>query len=156
MNESIRPILTHDLIILNSGHTSNLLAVKIGKSGDITAEGIAWKYEKKAPTRPSVLAIKDHLYMVSDNGIATCLDAKSGKLAWEERLDGQFSASPIYADGNIVVPNQEGKTHVFEANPSKFVGVSVNKLDAGCMASPAAVGETIYLRTKTHLDAIGK
>jgi outer membrane protein assembly factor BamB len=156
MNESIRPVLTHDLIILNSGHTSNLVAVKTGKSGDITSDGIAWRYDKKAPTRPSVLAIKDHLFMVSDNGIATCLEAKTGKFVWEERLDGQFSASPVFVDGHIYAPNEQGKTHVFAADPTKFVGVAVNKLDAGCMASPAIDEGRLYLRTKTHLYAIGK
>jgi outer membrane protein assembly factor BamB len=156
MNESIRPVLVCDMIILNSGHTANLLAVKIGQTGTVPNEGIAWRYDKKAPTRPSVLAIKDHIFMVSDNGIATCLEAKTGKRKWEERVDGQFSASPIFVDGKIIVPNEQGKTHVFAADTEKFVGLSVNKLDAGCMASPAAVGDTLYLRTKTHLYAIGK
>jgi len=156
MNQSIRPILTHGLIILNSGHTGNLLAIKPGKLGDITKDSIEWKYEKKSPSRPSVLAVKDHLYMVSDNGIATCLETKTGKRIWEERVDGSFSASPIFVDGNIIAPNEAGKVHVFAADPAKFTSVSVNKMPDGIMASPAAAGDTLYLRTKSHLYAIGK
>jgi len=156
MNQASRPILTHGLIILNSGHSSNLLAVTAGKTGDITKDGIAWHYDKKAPSRPSVLVHKDHIYMVSDSGIATCLEVKTGKFVWEERLDGACSGSPILVDGVIMIPSENGKIHVFAADPSKFTSIATNRLDAGCMASPAVVSDALFIRTKTSLYCIGK
>ena len=81
-------------------------------------------------------------------------------MLWSERLDGEFSASPVLADGNLYFCNQTGKTFVLAAGKT-FNVVAENRLgegkDAGFMASPAAAGEdAIYLRTKTHLYSIRK
>src|SRR5205085_6749159 len=140
----------HGLIYLTSGHTAQLLAVRQGGSGDVTKTGIAWKATRGVPTRPSPLLVGDRLYLVSDNGIATCLDAKTGKQLWQERLGGAFCASPLYAAGHIYLSDEEGKTHVI-ADESTFHSVAVNQLGAGCMASAAVAGNALFLRTKTHL-----
>jgi outer membrane protein assembly factor BamB len=92
--------------------------------------------------------------MVSDRGIVSCLEAKTGKPLWQERLGGDFCASPVYAAGHIYLADEEGQTHVLVAGPS-FRSAAVNRLDAGCMASPAAVGDTLIVRTKSHLYCIG-
>jgi outer membrane protein assembly factor BamB len=144
----------HGLIFLSSGHTAHVLAVKPGK-GKLPKDAIAWEIGRAGPSRPSFLLIGDYLYMVSDLGFASCVEAKTGKQVWQERLGGKFSASPIFAAGNIYfVDEEDGKTHVIEAGPTYKV-VSVNKLDAGCMASPAVAGEELFLRTRTHLYCIG-
>ncbi len=155
MNQSIKPILAHDLIFLNSGHDQKLYAVKAGQKGDVSPDDIAWKATKEAPTRPSVLVIGDEVYMVNDRGVATCLDAKTGKVHWRERFDGAFTASPVCAAGVIVFPSESGKTFVIEAS-KVYKPIAVNKLDAGCMASPAIADDSLLLRTKTHLYCIGK
>lgn len=152
MNQSIRPVLAHGLIYLNSGHTSTLLAVLAGGTGDVTETGVAWK-AKEAPTRPSVVVIEDLVYMVNDNGVAACLEAKTGKLVWKERLGGSFSASPVYAAGNIYFPAETGTTYVVKAG-REFLLVEENELPAGIMASPAVAGNELFLRTKTHLYCI--
>jgi outer membrane protein assembly factor BamB len=155
MNEATRPLFGHGLIFLTTGHTAQLIAVRQGGSGDVTKTGIAWKFNRGVPTRPSPLLVGDQLYMVSDKGIATCLDALTGKLLWQERLGGSFCASPLYAAGHIYLADEDGKTHALAPGPT-FQSVAVNQLDAGCMASPAAVGDALYLRTKTHLYCIGR
>jgi outer membrane protein assembly factor BamB len=155
MNEACKPVFGHDLIYLSSGNSSSVLAVKQGGSGMLPSSAVAWKTMKAAPSRPSFLLAGDNLFMVSDKGFASCLDAKTGQQHWQERIGGEFSASPVLADGHIYMCDQDGKTHVLAAITT-FKSEAVNKLDDGCMASPAIVGDAIYLRTKTHLYCIGK
>jgi outer membrane protein assembly factor BamB len=155
MNEATRPVFGHGLIYLTSGHTAQLFAVRQGGSGDLTKTGIAWKCTRGVPTRPSPLVVENYLCMISDKGIATCLDALTGKQLWTERLGGDFCASPLYADGHIFLCDEEGKTNVLRPS-AKYESVAVNTLDAGCMASPIAVGDVLLVRTKTHLYCVGK
>ena len=103
----------------------------------------------------STLLVGDYLYYVNDNGIARCVDAKTGKPKWQERLDGQFSTSPIYAAGNIYFLGENGKSFVVAAEPT-YKLIERNQLDAGCMASPAVSGEELFIRTKTHLYCISE
>ena len=107
------------------------------------------------PSRPSLLLVGELLFMISDDGMMSCLDAKTGKVHWSERQNGAYTASPIYADGFIYVANQTGKTIVVKASKS-FEPVATNELKDGCMASPAVSGDAILLRTRTHLYCIGK
>ena len=86
--------------------------------------------------------------------LMTCVDAKTVKVEWSERQNGNFSSSPIYANGLIYMANQTGKTMVVKASRT-FEPVATNELKDGCMASPAASGDAILLRTKTHLYCIG-
>ena len=92
---------------------------------------------------------------MDDKGVASCHDAKTGKLHWQERLAAEFSASPIYAGGNLYFSAQDGKVYVVAAKP-EFEQVAVNRLADGFMASPAVAGNELILRTKTHLYSIGK
>lgn len=154
MNAAARPIFGFGMIYLTSGHNMNLLAVKQGATGDLTIKDAVWTAKRGVPTRSSLLLIDDLLYMVSDNGVATCVEAKTGKEVWHERLGGAFSSSPIYAAGHIYMCDDSGKTHVL-APGREFKEIVVNKLDSGCMASPAVVGDNLLLRTKTHLYCIG-
>ncbi len=154
MNEACRPVLTNGLIILSSGHTANMIAVKAGQTGELGKDAIAWEFTKQAPTKPSVIAHKDHLYFVNDNGIAFCLEAKTGKKVWHEKIDGAYSASPTLAGGSIYFPGENGSTFVIKAEP-KYELLSSNKLADGGRATPAFADGKIYLRTYTHLYCIG-
>ena len=138
MNEAARPVFGHGMIYLTSGHTKNLLAVRQGGTGMLSKDDIAWRSNRAVPSRPSMLLIDDYLYMVSDDGFASCVDAKTGKYVWNERLGKPTSASPVAVGGLIYSVNEEGSTFIFEAAP-KFQLVATNKLDAGCMASPAVI-----------------
>jgi outer membrane protein assembly factor BamB len=155
MNEACKPVFGNGLIYLTTGHTSNVLAVKAGGKGLLAPSSVAWKTIKATPSRPSLLLMDDALFMVSDKGFAASVDPKTGEQQWQERLGGDFCASPILADGKIYVFDQDsGKAHVL-ATGKEFKSLAVNKLDDGCMASPAAVGDALYVRTKTHLYCLG-
>ena len=97
--------------------------------------------------------VGDELYTVSDNGIATCFDAKSGAVHWQERLGGNFSASPVAAAGRIYFQNEEGLTTVIEPGKT-FKKLASNQLDGATLASLAVSNDTIYLRTGTHIYSI--
>ena len=91
--------------------------------------------------------------MVNEGGVVSCLDAETGRPMWQQRLGGQFSASPVYASGRIYLCSEEGKTHVMAPGlVAKVLGV--NELDDGFMASPAVSDRALFLRTKTHLYRI--
>jgi outer membrane protein assembly factor BamB len=159
MNGSARPVMADGLLYLTSGHSAKLFALKAeGLGGTVPKEAIAWeppKDVKDVSVRPSVLVANGLLFMVSDRGIATCLNARTGKKMWIERLDGEFSASPVVAGGNVYFCNQSGKTFVVKVD-REYTLLAENRLADGFMASPAIVGDELILRTRTNLYAIGK
>jgi outer membrane protein assembly factor BamB len=153
-NAAARPLYSHGLVIINIEGGLKLLAVRPDGTGDVTKSHIVWTCTRQTPTRPSQLVVQNHLYMVNDQGIVTCLDVRTGEPAWTERMGGRHSASPIYANGRIWLFDEENKSRVIEANPREFRLLAVNPLDAGCMASPAVIGDALIVRTKTHLYRI--
>ena len=158
MNGASRPVMANGLLYLLSGYPAKLLAVTPTGSGTLPADAVKWQTNKSVPTRPSLVLDGGLLYMVSDSGFASCLDAATGKVHWNERLDGEFSASPVLAGGRIYCCNQSGKTFVLTAG-KEFNIEAVNRLggkDGSFMASPAVAGDRLLVRTKTHLYALGK
>ncbi len=153
-NPAARPLYSHGLVIINTEGGQRLIAVRPDGTGDVTKTHVAWTYGRSTPTRPSQLIIGDHLYMVSDTGIVTCLEVRTGRLAWVERMGGRHSASPLHAGGRIYLFDEESTSRVIEANPHEFRLLAENPLDAGCMASPAVIGDALIVRTKTHLYRI--
>ena len=151
-----RPVVAKGLVFLSSGYDRpEFYAVRIDGSGDVTESHLAWNMKKAAPLNPSPLAIGDELYLVSDNGIATCLDAVTGEQHWQERLGGNFSASPTFADGRIYLLDEDATTTVI-APGKTFESLAVNKLEGRTLATPAMVDGAIFLRTDTHLYRIEK
>lgn len=155
MNGALRPINGHGLMFLTSGHTKQLIAMKEGVKGEVPKDAIAWTLAKGVPSRPSLLLHGDLLFMTSDEGIASAVEAKTGKVLFSERLDGEFSASPVLVGGHLYACNQSGKTFVLAADRT-FNVVAENRLADGFMASPAIAGNSLFLRTKSHLYCIGK
>lgn len=153
MNAACRPILGEGLIYVTTGHSPQLLAIRTGGQNDITKTHVQWKATRGVPSRPSPLLIENLIFLVSDSGIASCIEAKTNTPVWQERLGGEFSGSPIYAEGHIYLCDQTGTTHVLEAG-RQFKKLASNRLADGCMASPAAVGKSLIVRTKTHLYCI--
>jgi outer membrane protein assembly factor BamB len=146
-----RPLFGHNLvfIIVDYDHPE-LWAISPDGQGDVTDSHVAWKLRKGAPSTPSLLLIENLLYMVSDKGVAACVDAKTGETVWRERLGGDFSASPVYADGRIYFVNHDAVATVAEPG-RRFKQLAVNKLTGTCKASPAVAGRALFLRTRTHL-----
>jgi len=90
------------------------------------------------------------LFLVEDGGFASCLEAKTGKEIWQERIGGAYSASPIFAEGRIYALSEDGRAVVFAAD-RQYKKLAENKLEDGFMASPAVSGKALFLRTKKAL-----
>lgn len=156
---SSTPVIGDEFIYATSGFgNEQLRAVKPGGTGVLDPEAyIAWTVTKNVPQKPSPLLVDGRLYMTDDGGIATCVDASTGKPIWSGRLQGNYSASPVYAAGKVYFFNEDdedGLSTVVEAGTDKFTILAENELDAGAMASPAIVDNALFLRTKTHLYRI--
>jgi outer membrane protein assembly factor BamB len=149
-----RPSVGFGMVFVSMGHPkSELWAVKPGGSGDVTASHVAWKVKRNVPTRSSPVLAGDLIFMVDDGGIASCVEAKTGKVVWNERIGGEYSASALFGAGRIYFFDQEGTTTVVQAG-REFKVLAKNKLGDGFMASPAVVENSLILRSKTALYRI--
>ena len=149
-----RPVVGHGMVYISTSFMQpELLAVKL-PHGNAAAE-IAWRVKKSVPTMPSPLLVGQEIYIVSDKGVATCLDAVNGDVRWSERLGGNFCSSPLLADGRIYIGNREGETFVIAPGTS-FKLLATNRLEGEIMASPVAVPGRLYLRTDQALYRIEK
>jgi outer membrane protein assembly factor BamB len=167
-----RPVAGHGLIYVATGWSAGqLLAIRPGRRGEVidanavtsadasaeggkTALAVAWKARRNVPRKPSFVLDGDLLFAVDDGGIASCLEARTGRELWRERIGGNYSASPLIAEGRIYFFSEEGKTTVIEAG-DQFKVLAVNQLDEGFMASPAVSGRSLILRTRTDVYRIG-
>jgi outer membrane protein assembly factor BamB len=153
-NAAARPVSAGGLVIVTTAGGDNVVAIRPGGSGDVTQSHVAWKFRKSAPSRPSQAVVGDHLYLVSDTGVFSCVELATGRIAWQERRTGRHSASPVESGGRLWWCDEDGTTVVTKANPERFELLAENTLDAGCMASPAVIGDDLVVRTKTHLYRI--
>jgi outer membrane protein assembly factor BamB len=146
-----RPVFGAGLVFLCSGFEEpSILAVRPDGKGDVTETHVAWTGRRGAPLTPSPLVIGDEIYFVNDSGIASCVDARTGKEHWRQRLGGNYSASPVYADGRIYFMSEECETVVIA--PGKQFGLLArNRLDGTCLASMAISDRAIFVRTNDHL-----
>ncbi len=151
-----RPVFANGLLFVASGYDRPTLFAIDPKAatGDATDTHVAWSATKGAPLTPSVLAVKDELYVVSDNGVATCFNARTGEVHWSKRLGGDFSASPVYADGHIYFQNEAGTTYVVKAG-TEFEQLSANDIEERTLASLVPADNAIFLRSESHLWRIG-
>ncbi len=139
-------------LITGSGKTQ-LLGVRVDGQGDVTGTHITWAVDSMVARTASPLLVDDLLYMVSDDGMLTCLESANGKQVWRQRIPGKYAASPIYADGRLYFFSQQGVTTVLK--PGRvFETMATNTLADGFMASPAVAGKALFLRTKTNLYRI--
>ena len=149
-----RPVFGHGLVYLSTGFQQpTLLAVRADGAGDVTRSHVAWRLRRGAPLTPSPILVGDELYMVTDFGIATCVDALTGEIHWQERLGGNHSASPVFAGGRIYFQNEAGVTTVLEPG-TEFNVLARNRLDGSTLASMAVSDGALFLRTDTHLYRI--
>lgn len=149
-----RPLYHNGNLIFSTGFSKGaLVSVRADGQGDVTATHFNWKVDKAMPSKPSPLLVDGLVYTVQDQGVATCLDEKTGEEVWVARLGGNYSASPIYGDGKLYFLSEEGKTTVVKPG-RKYEMLAENTLPDGFMASPAAAGKALYLRTRTALYRI--
>jgi outer membrane protein assembly factor BamB len=149
-----RPVFGHGLVFICTGFNApSLLAIRPDGEGDVTATHVAWQTRKGAPLTPSPLLVKDELYMISDNGIASCLDAVTGQVHWQERLGSNYSASPLYGDGKIYFQAEDGTAVVVRAG-KRFEQLARNSLAERALASYAASENALFIRTEKRLYRI--
>ena len=147
-----RPIYSSGLVFVATGYVNqHLIAIDPSGTGDLT-EKVVWKTSKFAPNTPTPLTVGDELYMLSDQGALSCLDAKTGTVHWSERIKGgAFSSSPIFADGHIYITSETGYGQVVKANKAKLEVVSESDMKEKTYATMAPVDGALYLRTETAL-----
>jgi outer membrane protein assembly factor BamB len=151
-----RPVCGHGLVITCGGYFEPVVqAIRPDGQGDVSKTHVAWSLRQAVPQNPSPLLVGDELYLVTDKGQASCLDARTGKLLWRERVGNSFYASPTFGDGRVYFLADDGVTTVVAAGP-RFQKLAVNKLPGRAMASLAVAGKAIYLRTDKHLYRIEK
>ena len=160
MNPIPSPVAVDGLVILTSGFRGNdLQAIRLADARDnVTGSpAVAWTLDRDTPYVPSPLVYDGILYLLKSNsGILSAFDAATGKPHYQvQRLEAtpNVFASPVAAAGRIYIPGQGGTTVVLKTGPS-FEVLAANTLDDGFNASPALVGDTIYLRGHKYLYAI--
>ena len=152
-----RPVFGHDLLFAIIDRDSpELWAIRPDGNGDITETHIVWKVTKRMPPRASPLLAEGLLFLVNRNGIATCLEPKTGEVIWQERLKGAYSASPIYTKGRIYFFNEDAICTVIKPSRKLEIISSSSLARQPLMATPAVDGNTFYIRTEKYLYCIGK
>jgi outer membrane protein assembly factor BamB len=149
-----RPLVGHGLIFLSTGYDSPVvMAIRPDGSGDVTETHVAWTLKKGGPHTPSLLLIGDELYMIADKGVATCVDAKTGEQHWQERIGGNYSSSPLFADGKIYLQSEEGPTYILK--PGKTFEKPVETgIKERTLASYAVDDKALFIRTESNLFRI--
>ncbi len=147
-----RPIYSHGLLFLSSGFDLAVLYAinPAGAKGDATRSAVAWTSNKGAPHTPSVVASGDEIYFISDKGLATCADQKTGKVYWEHNFTGGFSSSPVLAEGRVYFQNETGTGYVIKASTT-FEQLAENPLDERSLASYAVTDGALFIRTEGDL-----
>ncbi|WP_428303933.1 PQQ-binding-like beta-propeller repeat protein [Lacipirellula sp.] len=146
-----RPVFDGRLLFLNTGlGKAQLWAVRSDGAGDVSETHVAWRETRQVPAMSSPALSNERIYMVSDGGVASCLDSETGKTLWRERMPGKYSASPLTGGGRVYFWSHEGRTTVI-ADSEKFEVLARNEVDGMLMASPAAVDGNLLLRTDSAL-----
>ncbi len=152
------PLAGHGMAYVYAGYPAKkTLAIKLGGSGELAESSLAWSYDKGTAYVPSSILYGDYLYLMTDRGILTCLDAKTGKLVYEGGripVPATFTASPVAFDGKLLLTSEDGDTYVIKAGPKHEV-LATNTVGEPVYASPAISDGMIFIRGEKSLFCIG-
>jgi outer membrane protein assembly factor BamB len=153
-------VFLDDLLFLTTGFPEfHLMGIRPDGEGNVTKTHVAWHHPKLSPKEasyvPSPIAHDGHFFVVSDRGLLTCLEAKTGKRLWMEQLGHHHSASPVLADGHFYFADDDGMMWVLKAG-DKFEVTAKNSIGEECYASPAVSHGQLFIRGLNHLYCIGK
>ncbi len=157
-NASSPPSFFENHAIINTGSgRSNLVSVKLDETtrGDVSKSHVVWDRDKGNSDLSAPILVGERIFSVMNNGVLNCVNVRNGEEIWKDRIKGTFTASPIAANGHLYFCNEEGDCYVVKA-ADQFELVSTNHLAEGMRASPSAADGRLFLRTFTHLYAIGK
>ncbi|MFT5525194.1 MAG: outer membrane protein assembly factor BamB [Pirellulaceae bacterium] len=151
-----RPIFADGVVYVSTGFGKpELWAVRVDGTGDVSGSHVLWKETSQIPAKPSPLIYDGKIYVLSDSGILTCLNAKDGKSVWRERIGGNYSASPALIGKQVYLMSHEGTVTVF-APGAQYKELAKFELEEQIMASPAVAGDDIILRAGDKLSRVGK
>jgi hypothetical protein len=145
------------MVFISAGFPAKVvMAINLGGSGDL-ADTVAWKYAKGTAYVPSPILYNGYLYLTTDRGIITCLDAKTGEVKYEGGrvpIPATFTASPVAFDGKILLTSEDGDTFMIKAGPTHEI-LGTNSVGEPVYASPAIADGRIFIRGEKNLYAIG-
>ena len=153
------PVANSEMVYLVAGYPAKIaMAIKLGGSGDLTGTpNVPWKYAKGTAYVPSPILYGDYLYLTTDRGILTAIDAKTGEVKYEGGripIPATFTASPVAFEGKILMTSEDGDTFIVKAGPKHEI-VGTNSIGEAVYASPAIADGHIYIRGEKNLYSIG-
>ncbi|HEU5092719.1 MAG TPA: PQQ-binding-like beta-propeller repeat protein, partial [Nitrospira sp.] len=153
------PVANNDMVFLVAGFPAKIaMAIKLGQSGDLTGTpNVAWTYAKGTAYVPSPILYGDYLYLTTDRGILTAVDAKTGEVKYEGGripIPATFTASPVAFEGKILMTSEDGDTFIVKAGPKHEV-IGTNSVGEPVYASPAIADGRIFIRGEKNLYCIG-
>ena len=149
------PVAAEGTIYITQGMRKPLLAVQPGGEGKRTRKDVAWQFDQGTPDSPTPVVWGQSVFLVSNDGVAHCLDAATGRVLWKEHVKGGYRASPLAADGRIYFLNTKGLTTIISAS-SRLNRLTENQLDDETLASPIVSDGRIFIRGRKALYCIGK
>lgn len=145
------------MVYINTGlGKAEIWAIRLepGMKGNVKDSHVAWTFFQRTPKRSSPVVVNGLLFMAND-GVLSCVDARTGKVQWAERAGGEYSASLLATKDRVYAFDEEGLCTVVKA-AATFEVLAENHLETGFMASPSVSGTDLLLRTKSHLYRVGK
>ncbi|HVY70651.1 MAG TPA: PQQ-binding-like beta-propeller repeat protein [Verrucomicrobiae bacterium] len=146
------PVLGYDIVFTACGWggRESIKAFKLGGEGDLKESNMVWEQRKGMSHIPSYLYVKPYLFTIKEDGVAMCLREETGEIVWQERVGGNFSASPFSAEGRIYFTSDEGETTIIEASPEYKV-LAKNALGEKVQSSLAVSDKSLFIRTERNL-----
>jgi len=153
------PVANSEMAYLVAGFPAKIAyAIKLGQNGDLTGTpNVPWKYEKGTAYVPSPILYGDYLYLTTDRGILTCIDAKTGEVKYEGGripIPATFTASPVAFENKILMTSEDGDTFIIKAGPKHEI-LGTNSVGEPVYASPAIADGRIFIRGEKNLYCIG-
>jgi outer membrane protein assembly factor BamB len=158
------PLIAHDLIYITGGYPAGrpMYAFRPGAVGDISLKPgedknafLAWSSSKGSPYTPTPIIYVDLFYVLSDNGVLSSYEAKTGTLVYQQRLPSSFSASPVAADGKLYLASEDGDVFVVKAG-RQYELLAKNTMDQPLMATPALTQGMLVVRGEHAIYALGE
>ena len=151
-----RPVFSDGIILVCTGYegSAELLAIRPGGVGDVTDSHVVWRDDRFVPYNPSPIIHDQKIFLVSDNGIASCRDLQSGEIIWKKRLGGNYSASPFLSEGKIYFLSENGQCTIIEAT-DEYREIAQNEIDERTLSSMVPISGGVLLRTAGALYRIG-
>jgi hypothetical protein len=148
------PVVDRDRVyVVTDFIQPQLWAVRADGHGDVTSSRVIWKMMRQVGASASPVLAHGKLYVLTDQGVVSCVSTDTGRSVWQHRIGGTFSASPLDLGRYVYFFSEQGKATVIRPG-GRYDEVAANVLDGRIMATPAVCGRALLIRTDTHLYRI--